>query len=134
MSKSDEGEKIFGDAKFQPPWREVDPKTGELGEPYGPGSPSTYAKQIAAHKNWANRPENRSNESKRWDSEALYKFMHDEDGIIKEVGDVTDRQRDCYHYVYECGHSIRWVAKRLKISRESVRTHLARLRAKAGLH
>lgn len=122
-------EKLFNGAEFMPPWREVDSGTGELGKEYGPGSPQTYAKKLAEFKNWA--WQNRSKESKRWDAEKLYEFMHDSEGVIRD--DIAERQRDCYHYVYECGHSIRWVARKLDIKRESVRTHLKRLRVKAGI-
>ena len=104
---------------FLPPWRAKGPR-GKLSQEYGPPSPAAYARQLARYRNWAFQP---SKEARKH-SELLWHFMATETV-------VSDREQQCYHLVYEDGHSVRWVARHLNLKRETVKKYLKRLVAKA---
>lgn len=102
-------------AIYMAPWRERRPD-GELGKQYGP-SPSTYARQLNNHRNWAWAP------TKQRDDLA-------DCASVIESGRASSRERDCYELL-KAGHSEREAASHLGVTRDSVRTYIRRLKAKA---
>lgn len=111
---------------FSPPWRDKK-VSGELGDEYGPKSPATWARHLEQYRNWAWRKP--SNEATRPESLEIIAYMRQEDGSLRT--DVAPRELEVYQYVYEKGHSFRWVARRLSIRRETVRVYARRLLQKA---
>jgi DNA-binding NarL/FixJ family response regulator len=108
------------------PWRERMPD-GKLGPEYGPRSPLAQARRLARHKNWAYKPL-ASTAKPFFDketTEALVMFMRGGYGELRE--DVPKREREVYVLVVEQGHAVRWVARELRIRRESVKGFLRRL-------
>ena len=113
---------------FVAPWADQLP-SGELVE-YGP-SASTHARLLEAHKLWTWRPERQVSREARSDTgAALRAYMRP--GGLHLRGDVPTRELEVYLLVYEHGHSARWVARKLRLSRASVRVYLQRLRARGA--
>ena len=46
--------------------------------------------------------------------------------------DIPRRELEVYLHVFECGKSARWVARRFKVHRSSVRSYLRRLLERVG--
>lgn len=109
--------------QYASPWRERMPD-GTLGPEYGPRSAATFAKLHAMHRDWTYKPPKRAAKQ----AIELQMWMRLEDGTLR-MG-VPESEVRVYRLVVEQGHSIRWVARRLEISRESVRSYLRRLRAR----
>lgn len=108
-----------------PPWRERGPD-GKLGPEYGPKTAATYAKHVAQHRDWSYRTP--SKESRGADLDAIRDWIRLEDGTIRL--DVPEGEARVYLAI-EQGDSVRSAARRLGISRESVRSYLRRLKARA---
>lgn len=102
------------------------PGVTELVE-YGP-TPSSYARQIAQHRDWAWRP--RSRRARPEGRDVLSAFMRPTGGQLRD--DVPEREREVYVAVHEQGHSTRWAARALGLARPTVQEYLRRLRARAA--
>ncbi len=113
---------------FAPPWRDRQPN-GELGAEYGPKTATTYARHVAAYRDWAYRTP--SKEARRPDADQLIAWMRGENGSLRD--DVPRSEQRAYELVYEQGHSTRFAARKLAVARASVVSALRRLRARAGL-
>lgn len=88
-------------------------------------SPSSYARALRRHQDWAWRAEA---PDPRRDAAEVIAFMRGADGELRD--DVPPSERAAYLAVYEHGSSIREVAKRTGKSRETVRSYLRRLQAR----
>lgn len=108
---------------YAAPWRERMPD-GSLTDPYGP-SASTYARRLADFKNWAWR----APEKKRAARERAERLVA---WVEENRKQVPTRELEVYGWVYLRGMPVRWTARRLGVSRESVRTYLKRLRSRAA--
>lgn len=106
------------------PWRER-MADGTLGEEFGP-SPATFARQHAAYRDhFYRRITTPSKVARSADASELRAFMRLEDGTLRL--DVPKAEVDAYLLVIERGHSERWAAARLGVSRRTVRVRLLRL-------
>jgi DNA-directed RNA polymerase specialized sigma24 family protein len=112
--------------QFLPPWRDRGPD-GKLGEPYGPSTALTFARQVARFGDWSYRKPP-AKASRGADADALRAWMRLEDGTLR-LG-IPESEVRVYLLVYEGGKSVRWVARHLKLSRESCRSYIRRLRAR----
>ena len=114
---------------FIAPWNDLLPDGTPI--EYGP-SPSTHARRDAAHKNWAWRDGKLASKLARSPAaDKLRAYMRPDGRHLRT--DVPKREAEIYVMIFSHGRSVRWVARRLKLSRSSVRTYCARLRARAGL-
>lgn len=104
---------------LSPPWRERNPD-GTLGPEYGPGTPATYARHLAQHRDWSFRM--KSKESRK--NLDLIEWMESGDRA-----DVPVSERRVYEQIC-AGHSVRYAARTLGLTRDSVRSYLDRLRAR----
>lgn len=109
---------------FLPPWRDRDPD-GALGPEYGPRNVLTYLRQIERWKDWSWRVPSRD---ARRDADQMIAFMRGEDGELR--ADVPSSEREVYLLVYEKGHSVRWVARERKVTRDTIRSYMRRLKAR----
>ena len=109
-----------------PPWRDR-LATGTLGPEYGPKTLRTYERQIARYKDWSYRKPSRE---ARLHADELIAFMRLEDGTLRTEG-IPESELLVYLLVYEQGHSIRHAARNRQLSRETVRSYLRRLKARA---
>lgn len=108
---------------YMAPWADQLPG-GDLVE-YGP-SPSTHARQLEAFKLWAWKPDRQpSREARSEAGDRLRAFMRPTGQHLRT--DVPRRELEVYLAVYEHGHSTRWVARKLEITRSSVRVYVRRL-------
>ena len=111
---------------YQPPWRDRNPD-GTLSQEYGPRTPSAYARALRNHENWAWRWEQADPTS---DRREVIEFMRGETGELRD--DVPDSEVVVYQALYEQGASIRSAARELRLSRETVRSYLKRLKARVA--
>lgn len=112
---------------FVSPWRDVQ-ADGTLGAPFGP-SPATFARQHAAYRDhFYRRITTPSKVARSADMETLARWMRP-NGELR--GDQPPTETTVF-LMTEMGHSTRWIASKLKISRRTVRSRLARLAEKAG--
>lgn len=93
---------------------------------YGP-SAAVYVRQVAKHRDWSWRPAPRRAHAAGRD--VVREYVRDDAGQIRD--EVPDREREVYLAVHEQGHSTRWAARALGISRATVQTYLRRLRDRA---
>lgn len=116
---------VIGSAEtYLAPWRERLPN-GDLGQEYGPPSPSAQARGVARHNNWAYKPAKlRSKVANESIGHQLSVFLRD------HAAKVPEREMQVYVCIYEKGHSVRWTARHLKIKRDSVRVYIRRLVAR----
>lgn len=115
---------------YAAPWRERD-KNGALGEEYGPASPTAHARQVARFNNWAYQPLPTLGKPvlAAEAAERVHTFMRPDGVAIRE--DVPRRERDVYELVICQGHSVRWCARHMKQSRQSVKSYIKRLVGRA---
>lgn len=115
---------------FAAPWHErLD--DGTLSAPYGPPSPAAHARAMVRHRDWSfKRVTTPSKVARAADAGELRAFMRLEDGTLRL--DMPKAEVDAYLLVIERGHSERWAASKLGVSRRTVRVRLERLSAKAG--
>ena len=104
-------------AIYMAPWRELQ-ASGALGPEYGP-SPSTFARRLAAYKTWSWRPEYAA----RADLPRL--------AAVIERGGASKREQEAFELVYLQRLPERKAADMMGCTRDTVRTYLKRLRAKA---
>ena len=113
---------------FTAPWAERLPD-GALAE-YGP-SPSTHARQTAQHALWSWRPGCRpARQSLGPEADRVRAFVRP--GGLHLRADIPRRELEVYLHVYECGKSVRWVARKFQVHRSSVRSYLRRLLDRVG--
>lgn len=117
---------IQSHAVYAAPFRERLPN-GELGPEYGPVSPAAQAAQTARLRDWSFQPPVRTDQRKSKLSAVL-----EPAGGVRGV-DLSPQERRVLDLIVGGGHSIRWVAKYLGLRRDTVRTYVARIKAKAGL-
>jgi hypothetical protein len=110
---------------FAPPWVEVMPN-GERVE-YGPKSMATFAAHVAKYKLWSWRMPSRE---ARQDADVMIAFVRLEDGTFR--AGIPAGELKVYVAIFEQGHSVRHAAREMKVSRETVRSYLRRLRARVG--
>lgn len=112
-------------AIYAAPWAEpyVDPDRVELVQ-YGP-SARTYARQLERHRAWSWRPPSRAYAPVERD--VVRAFM-----AAARPHMVPEREREVYELVHVQGHSTRWAARALGLSRSAVQTYLRRLRQRAA--
>lgn len=110
---------------FAPPWVDVLP-SGERVE-YGPKSLATYAAHVAKYKLWSWRLPSKE---ARQDGDVLIAYVRLEDGSFRPG--IPAGELRVYRLVCEEGHSTRYAARALNISRSTVKTALRRLRARVG--
>ena len=94
--------------------------------PYGP-SAEAYARQHSRHRDWSWRP--RVKRPAPPGRDVLRGYMRGADGVLREG--VPERELEVYLAVVEQGHSTRWAARALGVSRASAQVYLRRLRARA---
>ena len=112
---------VMGDAElYLPPWRERR-QDGSLGEVYGPNSTTAYARQVQKHRDWSWRTP--SKEAQREDADVLRAYMRSDKSAT-----VPTSERKVYELVYELGHSVRYVARKLGVRRETVKSYIKRLK------
>ncbi len=113
---------------FIAPWAEKLPDGTAI--EYGP-SPATHARRDAEHRNWAWRRSGKlaARLARSPEAVALRAYMRPDGEHLR--CDVPKRELEIYVHVYELGHSVRWVARRLKLHRSSVRTYVRRLMGRA---
>lgn len=121
-----EGASMHRQKQFAPPWRDLN-TDGSLGEEYGPSSSIVLARHLREHRDWSFRPV--AKQTKSQEAQRLRAFMRLEDGTLRT--DVPDSEVRVYLLVVERGHSVRYLARHLGMSRETVRSYLRRLRARA---
>ena len=111
-------------AIYAAPWAEplVEPERVELVE-YGPTAP-TQARQYARHREWSGRPSSRRPRVAGRD--VVAEFMR-----FAGATEVPAREREVFEVVHVHGHSTRWAARALGLSRSAVATYLRRLRERA---
>jgi len=105
---------------YSAPWAE--PQPDGSWRQYGPTA-ETYQRQIQRYRQWAYRKPP-SRESCEPDAEAIRALLLD------SAVELPRREREVGEWIYIAGRSTRWVARRLKLSRRTVRTHMARLAAR----
>jgi hypothetical protein len=110
---------------YSPPWRELEPD-GTLGEQYGP-TPSTHARHVADHKNWAYRPPRHAIE--REDAEAMRAYMRPNPREPIRT-DVPMGERAVYEGAYEMGKSLREIGFLLGVEKSTICSYLKRLRGR----
>ena len=108
---------------FAPPWVDVLP-SGERVE-YGPRTPETYAKHVAAWKNWAFRLPGKD---ARRDADVMIAFVILEDGSYR--AGIPSGELKVFEHVYRDGYSVRHAARTLGLSRETVRSYMRILKAR----
>jgi DNA-directed RNA polymerase specialized sigma24 family protein len=109
-------------ALYAPPWRELE-ADGRLGEPYGPQTVTAYARQVARFRDWAfKKPV--AKVSRQADAEAIRELLGREDVAIP----VSERTVGTLVFVQ--GHSVRWAARTMRVTRDSARSYIERLRAR----
>ena len=111
---------------FSAPWRERNPD-GTLGDEYGPKSPTAHARALAEFRLWAYRKELATRAAPPLPEDAMA-TIH---AWLLE-NDAPARERQVFEMLAK-GHSRRWVARELRIKRESVRVFLRRLKERVGL-
>ncbi len=109
---------------LSPPWRERLPD-GTLGQEYGPPSPAALARHIARFKDWSWRLP--SKEARR-DADRLIAYVRLEDGSFR--AGIPSGELRVYEMVMEAGHSTRYTARHLGLSRSTVTSYLRRLRGR----
>lgn len=109
-------------ALLAPPWRERLPD-GQLGPTYGPPSVEAYARHVARWKDWSFRKP--SKDALR-DADRMIAFVMLEDGTERPGIPLGELQ--VFRLVYLKGHSSRYAARKLGMSRSSVQTLKRRLR------
>ena len=103
---------------YAPPWRAFGPD-GKLGAPYGPGTAATFSRHLAAHRDWSYR---RPSKVARG-LEGLVAWMEAKERDVP-AGELR------VYLELRAGHSLRFVARNLGVSRETVRSYLRRLKAR----
>lgn len=110
---------------LSPPWRERMPD-GQLGPEYGPQTPATYARHVAQHRDWSFQPP----KGDRKDAAKVLAYALLEDGSIRV--DLPESEALIVREIFMKGHSVRWLARQRGIKRDTIKSYLKRLRAKAG--
>ena len=112
---------------YAPPFAEQLPDGTSI--EYGP-SPTTHARHLAEFRQWSWRPDKLPSQASRSpEADRIRAYVRVEQGRFR--ADVPRRELQVYCYVYEQGHSTRWAARKLEISRSSVRTYIQRLKERA---
>jgi DNA-binding CsgD family transcriptional regulator len=111
---------------YAAPFRERLP-SGELGPEYGPRSAAAQAAQTARIRDWSYRAPPR--DLRRSKLSALLSAQLS--GAT--LDGLSAREAQVYELVVTQGHSVRFVAKKLGMRRESVKSYLVRVQRKAGL-
>jgi DNA-directed RNA polymerase specialized sigma24 family protein len=113
---------------YASPWRER-MADGTLGGEYGPKSAATLAKHTRASKDWSFKVQRASKAAVSVDAEALRAWMRLEDGTLRTG--IAEGEAMAFILVCEHGNSERAAARKLKVSRRTVRVRLARLMERA---
>ena len=100
---------------------------GDLLE-YGP-SPSSHARHLAAWKNWAWRGKPVSQEARTPEADRIRAWLHPDGQHLRS--DLPRRELEVAVHIFCHGRSTRWVARKLEISRSSIRTYILRITKKA---
>lgn len=106
---------------YLPPWREIRPD-GTLGPEYGPKTAATFARQVADSRNWAH-VEQRAPLS---DAEDIRAYMR------ANGEQASEREREVFSAMYLSGLGLKRAAECLGVTRNSIKSYRARLRAKAS--
>lgn len=99
--------------KYAPPWFDR-----ETGQEYGPKTVTTYARHVAAHKDWAFRKPG----PERPEAPLVHRYF------AECYIDLPESERGVYAAVYVHRESLSEAAASLGISRSSVKSYLGRLR------
>ena len=119
---------LMAKTDYSPPFAEQLPDGTSI--EYGP-SPTTHARHLAEFRQWSWRPDKLNRHASRSpEADKIRAYVRLPNGHFR--CDIPRRELEIYVRVFEQGRGQGWVAKKLKISKSTVKTYIKRLRKRAS--